>query len=362
MGLGSFVAPEKEKDGAKTVEVALPDGGTRRFRSPVVVLNTGLRSAVPPGLGLDNVPFYDNETLMELDEVPRHLLILGGSYIAVEFAQMFRRFGAEVTVVSHSPQLLPREDPDIAGCLLEVFRQDGIEVVLNAKATAAANTPGGVRLTVEVEGEPGGSAKRSLDGSHLLLAAGRVPNTDRLNLQAVGLGADEHGFLEVDERLQTAVPGIYAAGDIKGGPAFTHISYDDYRILAANLLEGGSRSTRDRAVPYTIFTDPELGRIGMTEGEARKAGHSIRVARMHAASVARAFETGDDRGLLKAIVDRDTGQILGAAMLAGEGGELAAMVQTAMMGKLPYPVLRDAVWAHPTWAESLNTLFGKFED
>ncbi len=166
----------------------------------------------------------------------------------------------------------------------------------------------------------------------------------------------------MNERLETAVPGIYAVGDIKGGPAFTHISYDDYRILAANLLEGGSRSTKDRAVPYTVFTDPELGRIGMTEAEARQAGRTVRVAKMPAGSIARAYETGADRGLVKAIVDRDTDQILGAAMLAGEGGELAAIVQTAMMGKLPYTALRDAVWAHPTWAESLNTLFQKFED
>ena len=231
-------------------------------------------------------------------------------------------------------------------------------MLLNGKATAAAKTADGISLTVQTDGAP----DRTVAGTHLLLAAGRTPNTDKLNLQAAGLQADEHGFLPVNERLETAVPGIYAVGDIKGGPAFTHISYDDYRILAANLLEGGSRTTKDRAVPYTIFTDPELGRIGMTEAEARQAGRAIRVAKMPAASIARAFETGDDRGLIKAIVDRDSGQILGAAMLAGEGGELAAIVQTAMMAKLPYPALRDAVWAHPTWAESLNTLFQRFED
>ncbi len=355
MGLGSFVPSQQH---AKTVEVALNAGGTRCFSAPIIVLNTGLRSLTPPGMGLEHVPYLDNETIMELDEVPRHLVVLGGSYIAVEFAQMFRRFGAEVTIVNHGPQLLPREDPDIAACLLDIFHQDGIEVVLNGKATAAAKNADGVSLTVLVEGAP----DRTVSGSHLLLAAGRVPNTDKLNLQAAGLQADEHGFLHVNERLETAVPGIYAVGDIKGGPAFTHISYDDYRILAANLLEGGSRSTKDRAVPYTVFTDPELGRIGMTEGEARKAGRAVRVAKMPAASIARAFETGDDRGLIKAVVDSDTDQILGAAMLAGEGGEMAAIVQTAIMGKLPYLALRDAVWAHPTWAEALNTLFQKFED
>ncbi len=359
MGLGRFVPSQQHR---KTVEVALNGtggpGGTRLCAAPVIVLNTGLRSLVPPGLGLEHVPYFDNESIMELDEVPGHLVILGGSYIAVEFAQMFRRFGAEVTIVSHGPQLLPREDTDIAACLLQIFKQDGIEILLNGKATGAAKTADGVSLTMAVEGAP----DRTISGTHLLLAAGRIPNTDRLNLQAAGLQADEHGFLEVNERLETAVPGSYAVGDIKGGPAFTHIAYDDYRILAANLLEGGSRTTKDRAVPYTVFTDPELGRIGMTEGEALAAGHRIRVAAMPAGSIARAFETGDDRGLIKAVVDRDTEQILGAAMLAGEGGELAAIVQTAMMGKLPYTVLRDAVWAHPTWAESLNTLFQKFED
>ncbi len=349
-GLGSFLAKD-------LVEVALRKGGTRRFTAPLIFINTGLRSFTPSGIGLEDMPYLTNETVMELEEVPRHLLILGGSYIAVEFAQMFRRFGARVTIVSEAPQLLPREDADVAACLGDILKQDGIETVLNAKATAAAESPEGISLKVRED-----ERERMFGGSHLLLAAGRTPNTDRLHLEAAGLEADEHGFIPVNERLETAVPGIYALGDVKGGPAFTHVSYDDYRIVSANLLEGEQRTTGDRPLTYTIFTDPELGRIGMTAEEARKAGHSVRIAKMEASSIARAYETGNDRGMMKVVVDAKTDQILGAAILVAEGGELAAVVQTAMAGKLPYPVLRDAVWAHPTWSEAFNTVFFKFEE
>ncbi len=349
-GVGRFIGP-------KTIEVALNEGGTRSFTAKTVFIDTGLRSALPPGLGLEAVPYLTNETVMELDVVPEHLLVLGGSYIAVEFAQMFRRFGAQVTVVSHASQLLPREDLDVAECLGTIFAEDGIEVILGAKATAAAKTKLGVSLTIATQ-----VGEKTLTGSHLLLAAGRTPNTDQLHLEAAGLKPDEHGFLPVNERLETGVTGIYALGDVKGGPAFTHISYDDYRIIAANLLEGGHRTTKDRPVPYTVFTDPELGRIGMTVDEAKKAGHTVRIAKMPASKIARAFETGEDRGLIKILVDKDSEQILGAAILAGQGGELAAIVQVAMEAKLPYTTLRDAVWAHPTWAEALNNIFFSWED
>ena len=351
-GVGRFTGP-------KTIEVMLNEGGTRSFNAKTIFINTGLRSALPPGLGLEAVPYLTNETVMELEVVPEHLLVLGGSYIAVEFAQMFRRFGAQVTVVSHASQLLPREDPDVAQCLGTIFAEDGIEVILGAKATAASVAPSGGRVSLTITTQGG---EKTLTGSHLLLAAGRTPNTDSLHLEAAGLKPDEHGFLPVNERLETGVPGIYALGDVKGGPAFTHISYDDYRILAANLLEGGHRTTKDRPVPYTVFTDPELGRIGMTVDEAKKAGHTVRTAKMPASKIARAFETGEDRGLMKVLVDKDSEQILGAAILAGQGGELAAMVQIAMEAKMPYTTLRDAVWAHPTWAEALNNIFFSWED
>ena len=345
--------------GPKIVEVTLNGGGpTRSFTAEHIFINTGLHSFTPPDLGLEAVPYLTNESVMELDEVPEHLLILGGSYIALEFAQMFRRFGAAVTIVNRDPHLLPREDPDIAQCLQQILADDGIQILLNTQTLAVGSSSERVSLTLRGEGE----TEQILTGSHLLLAAGRHPNTDALNLPATGLGADEHGFIPTNERLETAVPNIYALGDVKGGPAFTHISYDDYRIVAANLLEGGSRSTADRPVPYTVFTDPELGRIGLSETEAREKGHRIRIAKMPASSVARAYETGDDRGMMKVVVDAETDRILGAAILLAEGGEVAAIVQTAMMGGLPYTVLRDAVWSHPTWAESLNNLFFQWEE
>lgn len=348
-GLGKFTGP-------KSISVALPEGGTRSFTAEFIFINTGLRSATPQGLGLEGVPYLTNESVMELDAVPEHLVILGGSYIAVEFAQMFRRFGAKVTVVSNSAQLLPREDPDIAACLLEIFEQDGIHVVLDARATKAETRGEGVALTVQTAG-----STKTIAGSHLLLAAGRSPNTEALHLEAAGIQLDAHGFIPVNDRLETSVAGVYALGDVKGGPAFTHISYDDYRVVAANLLEGRQRSTAGRVVPYTVFTDPELGRIGMTVAEATKAGHAVRVAKMPASSIARAYETGEERGLMKIIVDRHTEQILGAAILAGQGGELAAMVQIAMEASMPYTKLRDGIWSHPTWAEALNSVFFQWE-
>ena len=355
----SVVRGEGHFTGAKSIAVTPNEGGAERTLEArkAIFVNTGLRSAIPAGLGLEQVPYLTNETVMELDEVPEHLVVLGGSYIAVEFAQMFRRFGARVTVVSNAGQLLPREDPDVAACVGEIFAQDDIEVMFKAKATHAAKTGAGIALTVQTK-----NGEKTVTGSHLLLAAGRTPNTDRLHLEAAGLKADEHGFLLVNERLETSVPGIYALGDVHGGPAFTHISYDDYRIIAANLLENGTRTTTDRPVPYTVFIDPELGRIGLTEAEARKAGHDIRVAKMPASSIARAFETGEDRGLMKVVVDRASEQVLGAAVLAGQGGEIMAVLQTAMQGKLPYTALRDAVWAHPTWAEALNNVFFSWAD
>jgi pyruvate/2-oxoglutarate dehydrogenase complex dihydrolipoamide dehydrogenase (E3) component len=356
-GVGSFAGP-------KTIAVALhgahgahgADGGKRLFTAEHIFLNTGLRSLTPAGLGLESVPYLTNASVMELDTVPEHLLILGGGYIAVEFAQMFRRFGAEVTIVSKAKQLMPREDADVAGCLLEIFEQDGIRVVLGANATGVTAEKGRVALHAETS-----EGNRQFSGSHLLLAVGRVPNTEQLQLGAAGIAVDKHGYIPVNERLETAVAGVYALGDVKGGPAFTHISYDDYRIVAENLLEGGQRSTVGRAVPYTVFTDPELGRIGITAEEATESGHAIRIAKMPASAIARAYETGEDRGLMKVVVDKETEQILGAAILAGQGGELAAMAQIAMAARMPYTVMRDAIWAHPTWAEGWNTVLFKWE-
>jgi pyruvate/2-oxoglutarate dehydrogenase complex dihydrolipoamide dehydrogenase (E3) component len=290
---------------------------------------------------------------MELDTVPEHLIVLGGGYIGLEFGQMFRRFGSKVTIVQRSSQLLSREDADVAEAVANILREDGVEVLLETNALRAdQGSDGSPQLTVRT---PAGES--ILNGSHLLVAAGRVPNTERLNLPAAGVRADKGGFIQVNERLETNVPGIYALGDVKGGPAFTHISYDDFRIIRTNLLEGGNASTTGRLVPYTVFIDPQLGRVGLSEEEARAQGRNIRVAKLPMEDVARALEMDETRGFMKAVVDADTGQILGCAVLGVEGGEIMAMVQIAMMGRLPYTALRDAVFAHPTLAESLNNLF-----
>jgi pyruvate/2-oxoglutarate dehydrogenase complex dihydrolipoamide dehydrogenase (E3) component len=342
-----------ELTGPDTVAVELRDGRRRVLRAGTIVINAGCRPASPPVAGLNTVATLDSTSIMELDEVPEHLLVLGGGYVGLEFGQMFRRFGARVTIVQRGPALLAREDPDIADAVAGIMREDGIDVLLGADATGAASAPGGrVRLHVRVGGET-----RALEGSHLLVAAGRRPNTDGLGLAAAGVETDARGYVKVDERLRTNVPGIYAIGDVNGGPAFTHISYDDFRILRANLLEGGSATTAGRLVPYTVFIDPELGRVGMSETEAAAAGREVRVAKLPMTDVARALEVDESRGFMKAVVDAGTGQLLGCAVLGIEGGELMAAMEVAMLGRLPYTALRDAVFAHPTLAESLNNLF-----
>jgi pyruvate/2-oxoglutarate dehydrogenase complex dihydrolipoamide dehydrogenase (E3) component len=279
-------------------------------------------------------------------------VVLGGGYIGLEFSQMFRRFGARVTIVNRDDRLIPREDPDVSAEVEKILAEDGIEIVHRAGVTRVEGEQG-VQLALET---PAG-AKR-VEGSHLLVAVGRVPNSDRLNLAAAGLAADKAGYIPVNSRLETGVPGIYAIGDVKGGPAFTHISYDDFRILRANWLEGRDATIEGRLVPNTMFIDPQLATVGLNETEAAKRGVACKVAKMPMTYVARAIEMGETRGFMKAIVDPGTEQILGCTILGVEGGELMSMLQVAMLGKVPYPVLREAIFAHPTLAESFNNLFG----
>ena len=329
----------------------------RTLQADAVFINTGGRPADPDVEGMDRVGPLDSTSIMELDRVPEHLVVIGGGYIGLEFAQMFRRFGARVTVIQRGRQLLPLEDDDIASAVLEILRQDGVDVLLEATPRCAApRADGGVRLVVAT---PAGEV--TVEGARVLLAAGRVPNTDRLDPGAAGIAVDAKGFIVVNERLETSAPGVWALGDVKGGPAFTHISYDDYRIIRTNLLQGGNATTKDRLVPYTVFMDPQLGRIGLNEREAKKQGRRYRVARMPMSYVARALEMDESRGVMKVLVDPESRQLLGAAILGIEGGELMAMLQLAMMGNLPYDRLRDAVFAHPTLAESLNNLFSTLE-
>jgi pyruvate/2-oxoglutarate dehydrogenase complex dihydrolipoamide dehydrogenase (E3) component len=343
--------------GPKTIEISLTGGGTRQLSAPVIVIDTGTRPKPPAVAGADKVRVLDSTSIMELEELPEHLLILGGGYIGLEFGQMFRRFGSEVTIVQRGERLLKNEDEDVSDEVAAILRDDGITVLTSSTPVRIERGDGGrVRLTVHTA-----DGERQLVGSHLLSATGRIPNTEALNTQAAGVRLDDHGYIEVDEYLETSTPGVYAMGDVTGPPAFTHSSYDDYRILHANLIKEEKASTRDRIVPYAVFIDPQLGRVGMTEREARAQGHAIRVAKLPMSAVVRAIETGETRGFMKAIVDADSGQILGGAVLGSEGGEITTMIQIAMLGKLTYTAMADAIFTHPLLAEGLNDLFAMFD-
>ena len=348
MGEASFID-------SKSVEVRLNDGGVRQITADKVFINTGAKPRKPPVPGLDSVPFLDSTSIMELDTLPDHLVVLGGGFVGLEFSQMVRRFGSRVTIVQRGKQLLTREDPDVAEEVANILREDGIEVLLDAECIEVEQTADGdVQLTLKTP-----QGEQLLVGSHLLVATGRVPNTERLNLEAAGVRANDHGLIEVNERLETNVAGIYAFGDVTPGPAQTHKAFDDMRILRTNLVMGGDRTAEGRVVPYTVFIDPQLGRIGLTETEARAQGRNIRVAKvpMNYPLPTRALELGETRGFMKAVIDADTGQILGAAILAVEGGEMMSVLQVAMMGKLPYTAIRDGIFTHPTLAEMLSDLF-----
>jgi pyruvate/2-oxoglutarate dehydrogenase complex dihydrolipoamide dehydrogenase (E3) component len=343
--------------GPKTLEVALTDGGSRQISAPLIVIDTGTRPN-PLAIGsLDGVRVLDSTSIMELDELPEHLIIIGGGYIALEFGQMFRRFGSEVTIVQRAARLMKIEDEDVSDEVAAILRDDGI-TVLTSSTPVQVKPEDGRRVLLAVRTPAG---EQQLEGSHLLSAIGRIPNTEALTPEAAGIRLNDRGFIEVDEYLETSVPGVYAMGDVKGGPAFTHLSYDDYRILHANLIKHEKASTRDRVVPYTVFIDPQLGRAGMTEREARAQGRAIRVAKLPMNAVVRALETGETRGFMKAVVDADSGQILGCAVLGAEGGEIMTIIQVAMLGKLPYTAMADAVFTHPLLAEGLNALFATLD-
>jgi len=336
-----------------TIRVATVGDSARTLTSSLSVINTGGHPSRPNIPGIDQVTAFDSMSIMELTALPEHLVVVGGGYVGVEFAQMFRRFGSEVTLVQRGHRLLSREDPDVADGLAEVLRGEGITVLLGAMPTRVESG----RDTAVVVTAQTMDGERSIAGSHLLVATGRDPNTATLGLDAAGVATYGRGYVKVNERLQTSAPGIYAAGDVTGEAEFTHIAYDDYRILRRNLLEGGGATTTGRLVPYTVFTDPQLGRIGLTESEARGAGLTVRVARLPMSAIARSIETDEMRGFMKVVVDTSTQRILGAAVLGVEGGEIMGALEIAMLGDLPYTRLRDAIFAHPTLLEAFNKLF-----
>jgi pyruvate/2-oxoglutarate dehydrogenase complex dihydrolipoamide dehydrogenase (E3) component len=349
----ALVAGEARFRDARTVQVRANDGAQRLLTAPAIFIDTGSRPRRPDLPGIDRVPALDSTSILELATLPAHLLVLGGGAVGVEFGQMFRRFGSRVSIVERGPQLLPQEDRDVAAALAEILRQEGIDVFLESSALQVAPDGNG-RIALQLRLPIG---ERLLVGSHLLIAMGRTPNTEALDLAAAGVTVDERGYIRVNERLETSVPGIYALGEVRGAPPFTHFSYDDFRVIRGNLLGNGSARADGKTLCYTVFTDPQLGRVGLTETEARRERSSVKVAKLPLSRVARAIEADEQRGFIKAIADSATGQILGAAVLGMEGGEIMAMLQIAMMGRIPYPVLRDAIFAHPTLAEALNTLF-----
>ena len=343
IGSGRFVAP-------MTVEAHLDDGSVRQLVGERVFLNVGTHAAIPAVPGLEAARPLTHIEALELDRLPTHLIVLGSGYVGLEMAQVYRRFGSRVTMIEAAPRILTREDPDVADAVRQFLSEDGVQFVVSAE-TRAVSGRSGERVSVTVRTPDG---ERTIEGSDILVATGRVPNTKGIGLEDVGIALDDRGYIEVNERLETSVPNVWAIGECAGSPQFTHASVDDFRIIRDNLA-GGNRSTRDRQVPYCLFTDPPLARIGLNESEARARAMSLRVGRLPMSAVLRTATTGETQGFMKALVDVDD-RIVGFTMIGSEAGEVIAAVQTAMLANLPYPRLRDATIAHLTMAEGLGPL------
>jgi pyruvate/2-oxoglutarate dehydrogenase complex dihydrolipoamide dehydrogenase (E3) component len=338
--------------GPKEVTVTGEDGSITTMTAEKIVINTGTRPVIPQIAGLPEIHYYTSDTILDLLSIPSHLAIVGGSYIALEFGQLYRRLGSKVTIIESHEQFLSKEDGDIAAEIKKIFEGDGIRILTGTKVkSVGANSD---NINIELENTNG---TQTITASHILIATGRLPESAALNPGAAGINIDKDGFISVDGKLQTNIPGIYALGDVKGGPQFTHISYNDHLILYKNLMENADLNITGREIIYCLFTDPELGRVGLTEKMAREKGLNIKVVTLPATRIARAWENDETRGMLKAIVNLDNKMILGAAMLCSNGGELMSILQMAMMGNVTYDKIRDAVYAHPTFAESLNVLF-----
>jgi len=345
MGTGNFVAP-------KTLEVGLNDGGTRVLAGDQVFLNIGTRAAIPSIPGLDAAGPLTNIEALELDYVPQHLIVLGGGYVGLEMAQAFRRFGSRVTVIEHGPQLAGREDPDVADEIRRILSDEGIDIFVGVEARRVQGRSGGdVSLLVRTS-----SGEQTFEGTDILVAAGRSPNTAEIGLEVAGVELDGHGHIKVNERLETSASEVWAIGECAGSPQFTHVSFDDFRIIRDNLA-GANRTTRGRLIPYCMFTDPPLARVGLSEGEAQRQGIEARVAKLPMSAVLRTHTIGETQGFMKALIAARDDRILGFTMIGTEAGEVMAVVQMVMLAGLPYMDLRDAILAHPTMAEGLGSLF-----
>jgi pyruvate/2-oxoglutarate dehydrogenase complex dihydrolipoamide dehydrogenase (E3) component len=328
--------------------------GQELLTAPRVFVNVGGRASVPDIPGVGEIPFLNNRSMLELDHLPEHLVVIGGSYIGLEFAQMYRRFGAEVTIIEMSPRLIAREDEEISEAILEILTGEGINVRTGAECISLTPHARGIEVGVNCrEGEP------TSVGSHVLLAVGRRPNTDDLGLEAAGVEADARGYIKVDDRLATNVPGIWALGDCNGRGAFTHTAYNDYEIIAANLLDGEQRRVSDRVPAYALYIDPPLGRVGMTEAQARESGRRLLTGSRPMSRVSRAVEKGETQGLMKVVVDAETRKILGAAILGTGGDEAIHGILDIMNAGVPYDVLQHAMHIHPTVSELIPTMLGE---
>jgi pyruvate/2-oxoglutarate dehydrogenase complex dihydrolipoamide dehydrogenase (E3) component len=347
MGSGRFMA-------AKTIEVALNDGGTRVVTGGEVVVNVGTHAAIPDIPGIEDARPLTHIEALELEYAPAHLIVLGGGYVGVEMAQAYRRFGSQVTIVEPGRQLMGREDKDVAEEMRRILESEGIQILLDATPIGVRGRSGAnVAVTVRTA-----SGEQTVDGSDLLVAAGRIPNTTGIGLDKAGIELDARGFIRVNERLQTNAPDVWAIGECAGSPQLTHVSVDDFRIVRDNMA-GGNRRTTDRLVPYVVFTEPPLARVGLSEAEAARQGIAVRVARLPMSAVLRTEATDETRGFMKALIGADDDRILGFAMIGAEAGEVMAAMQTAMLANLPYQKLRDAVITHPTMAEGLGPLLSK---
>jgi pyruvate/2-oxoglutarate dehydrogenase complex dihydrolipoamide dehydrogenase (E3) component len=345
LGTGRFIAP-------KIVEAALPNGSTRQLQGANVIVSTGTRPAMEAIPGLAEAQPLTHVEALELDVVPEHLLVFGGGYVGVELSQAMRRFGSKVTLIDQNKRLMSKEDEDVCDALRSLLEDEGIDILLNARIKSVAGKSGdSVSIVFEQDG-----TEQVLEGSHVLVALGRIPNTEELGLEVAGIELTQHGYIKVNERLQTTAPGVWAIGEVAGSPKFTHISVDDFRVVHANLT-GGSRVTTGRQVPYCLFTDPELARIGLSETEAKARGVAYRLFKVPMEADLRARALSETRGFMKALVETDGDRILGFTAFAIDAGEIMAAVQVAMIAGLPYTALRDAVLTHPTLVEGLIPLF-----
>ena len=340
-GQARFVAP-------KTVEVHLNDGGSRTITGDRVFLDLGSRAAIPDVAGLADAKPMTHVEALDLERLPEHVIVLGGGYVGLELAQALHRFGSAVTVIERGNQIAAAEDADVAQALLENFTSEGIEVLRDTRVGSVEGRSG-QKVQVLAENDSG---QQTIRGTDLLVATGRTPNTQGIGLEKAGIDLDARGYIKVNERLETTASGVWAMGDCAGSPQFTHVAFDDFRVVHANL-NGGSRSTRDRLIPFCMFTDPELARVGLNEQEAKKCGIAYRLVKMPMAAVLRAVTLGETRGFIKMLIDAKSDRILGFTAFGAEASEMMAAVQTAMLGRLPYTVLRDAIFTHPTMAEGL---------